>query len=1280
MNRKILSFLLALLLATNFIYAQDQEFVRKAVIPVPDIENGGLGNVLSGLDIDGDGMQEIYAVNNNWNDSGQELIPSIYKYEYDGNDWVLVWKATPNIPAQNTWPILMSGDWDKDGKEEIIWGVVNNTSDSNPNPSRILVYEEAGDGSDNLGIADGDNWLPNASNPLTDKQKVNIRPFKAMLMDVDEDGTDELIFADRGGEFSFGVVSVDNIPDDGNGSEVWDIEVIGNELESFYRSAMIEVPENAGTAGFGNAVSGVDFDNDGNKEIYAVNNNWGDVGDELIPQIYKYENNGNGWEIVWQATLGVPLQNTWPALTTGDLDKDGKMEVIWGPVNYTDATSNPNPPRIVVFEAIGDSTDIMGVDDGLGGYKPNAEWPIVNVDMSNERPIRWHVADIDGDNTDEIVFGARAGDLRFGVVSVSDIPDAGDGSETWTLETSALDATLTVAGGTIYDIAILDNSLYLFHSTGDVTPVRYNSGTWTTDPIVVGGMPGGSWLSAEVVDLDSNGTKEMLVGSWSSGTDTQIYLLQEDGASLTTTPIAELPLAGGRIYGGASGDLDNNGLLDFVYSSRDSDPNGIVCRVEYLGGDITSTESYKTTVIDYDAPIAGGRWGTVNVANLDDDADDEILYTSTVGGAAPLVILDRTSMSGSKWDFAYMNEKFYFTSLSGTSIQSVKHTQFGWMLGSVQTLPIGGTFKSAQVADIDGDMTEEMVIADYYSGGIYLLQDKENSLEVSKIADAAPLGATKLTGGASGDIDGDTNIDFVFGSRDNIPNSSVYRIEYKGDGDITSMDSYELSVLDSSIVAVAGQIDAINVANVDDDGDLEIIYTGTPRGSDVIPIVILDLFRAVQKVSIADARIDSDNNFVPDLLDSSVTIIGVITTPNLQANSGDLGHYLQDETAGIFLFAPGDSTELAIGDQIQVTGKITQYSGLTEIVITSFDADAIKLGKGTVTPKEITVPELNTKGEMYEGSLVKIKGVAKMEGAKDWPQNATNSGTSINMWDGYNEFVLRIDHDTNLDENPEPTYPINVTGIASQYKYAEPFEGGYQLIPAQYSGIAQNVASAPNPYFFYDADTKALDGQTIEILSNEETLVLAWHPAVDLNGEDLLYQLLGTFGETTLNLTADGGGLDTTYTTTGQALIASLGGNASVEAQFVVQTVSLKGGALSGEPIVTSVDTLKFTLVDKVTGIEDVNQIPETFYVQQNYPNPFNPATTIKFGLPEAAQVDLRIYNILGQEVATLISNETMNAGHHYKMFNATKFASGTYIYVLRKGNDVVSKKMLLIK
>jgi Secretion system C-terminal sorting domain len=101
---------------------------------------------------------------------------------------------------------------------------------------------------------------------------------------------------------------------------------------------------------------------------------------------------------------------------------------------------------------------------------------------------------------------------------------------------------------------------------------------------------------------------------------------------------------------------------------------------------------------------------------------------------------------------------------------------------------------------------------------------------------------------------------------------------------------------------------------------------------------------------------------------------------------------------------------------------------------------------------------------------------------------------------------------------------------------------------------------------------------------------------------------------------------------------------------------------------------------DKLTGItSDHNSVPDMFSLRQNYPNPFNPSTTIEFSLKENSNVNLSVYNILGQKVVTLL-NQPMSAGIHNVQFNASGLSSGIYFYRITTGNENKVMKMNLLK
>jgi len=101
--------------------------------------------------------------------------------------------------------------------------------------------------------------------------------------------------------------------------------------------------------------------------------------------------------------------------------------------------------------------------------------------------------------------------------------------------------------------------------------------------------------------------------------------------------------------------------------------------------------------------------------------------------------------------------------------------------------------------------------------------------------------------------------------------------------------------------------------------------------------------------------------------------------------------------------------------------------------------------------------------------------------------------------------------------------------------------------------------------------------------------------------------------------------------------------------------------------------------IGNITDVEDIDGVPSEFSLSQNYPNPFNPSTTIDFSIVERGLVKLKVFNLLGQEVALLV-NEEKTAGHYNVDFNASQLASGIYVYQLQTNSFTATKKMILMK
>jgi hypothetical protein len=97
-------------------------------------------------------------------------------------------------------------------------------------------------------------------------------------------------------------------------------------------------------------------------------------------------------------------------------------------------------------------------------------------------------------------------------------------------------------------------------------------------------------------------------------------------------------------------------------------------------------------------------------------------------------------------------------------------------------------------------------------------------------------------------------------------------------------------------------------------------------------------------------------------------------------------------------------------------------------------------------------------------------------------------------------------------------------------------------------------------------------------------------------------------------------------------------------------------------------------------GIRDLNDIPRETRLNQNYPNPFNPLTKISYSLQQVSTVSLKIYDVMGREIASPMNNEKKQAGYYDVFFNAVNLASGIYFYTLQTEKFVKTKKMVVVK
>jgi flagellar hook assembly protein FlgD len=462
----------------------------------------------------------------------------------------------------------------------------------------------------------------------------------------------------------------------------------------------------------------------------------------------------------------------------------------------------------------------------------------------------------------------------------------------------------------------------------------------------------------------------------------------------------------------------------------------------------------------------------------------------------------------------------------------------------------------------------------------------------------------------------------------------------------------------------------------------EIAVISPPTGPNSYTLDALTTIQVLTSESIAAVRVDANKDFQPDRLGQTVTVVGVVNSVNTTASADRFSYSIQDDNGGIVITKAnetGGGTVYNIGDRVAATGTVSFDRGTTELDIANVGTDVSLLSSDNpVTPITLTIEQFLADPETYESRYIEIKNVAKAATSVAWP--AAGSNADMTITDGYSSLTMKISLDTDIDGQPEPVYPISIKGVAAQFtSSASVYDDGYEIALNYYADITANVAAPPNPHFALLAPA---NGSTVKIDNGAQQVQFQWKSAVDLNGDALIYQWVPV-GFTAI--TTGNGAKDTFLVRTGNQLVTYLGTKDTVDLLWTVLTKDPANAP------VNNVDTFTVRLIrGAIVGVEKSDVLPTKFDLFQNYPNPFNPSTTIRFALPTASHVTLRVFNMLGQEVATLV-DEVRNAGYAQTVWDGRNrqgvaVASGIYICrieaksVSDNRTFVSSSKMLLLK
>ncbi len=439
------------------------------------------------------------------------------------------------------------------------------------------------------------------------------------------------------------------------------------------------------------------------------------------------------------------------------------------------------------------------------------------------------------------------------------------------------------------------------------------------------------------------------------------------------------------------------------------------------------------------------------------------------------------------------------------------------------------------------------------------------------------------------------------------------------------------------------------------------------------------------------ARVKNNGNpqvHVPVLLFDNGVQVGVDSV-DLTLDGQDTARFVWTPTAGgarilkAQSFAPGDTT--FGNDSVRTTVNIIDG----DVAVTGFVGlvDTITIGQPRVIKARIAnngKPQPGVIVRLFENSVeVDVDTVALVLGGLD---------TAMFDWTPSTSGQRSLKAKTYL---PDDMNPANDSAMASMMVYPE------GLITYTYSSGSVNLAIPDNNATGVTSTIDVPD--SIEVYDVNVRIDTVMHP---FDG-NLSFTLLARSGSVNLDLSSGNGGSGDNFIGTifdDEATVAITGGAPPYTGKFrpeqsnpglkqyritegfgswslkVADNVSSNTGTLNRWSII-----LTGLLHNPPIGISDVNGVPRQFALSQNYPNPFNPVTTIAYSVANRTEVSLTVYNILGQEVRTLVDQEMKDAGYYRigwdgKNDAGVQVSSGIYLYRMQAGSFIKTRKMLLVK
>ncbi len=234
---------------------------------------------------------------------------------------------------------------------------------------------------------------------------------------------------------------------------------------------------------------------------------------------------------------------------------------------------------------------------------------------------------------------------------------------------------------------------------------------------------------------------------------------------------------------------------------------------------------------------------------------------------------------------------------------------------------------------------------------------------------------------------------------------------------------------------------------------------------DTVPASTLPLY------DIADIT-TNDANFVPDSNNVACQIRGVVHSTDFDGNNG-LNFFVYDNTGGMNVYSPVDLNyynQVNMGDSLAIFGQVGQFRGLTQM-----EADSMVIvGRTTLVSPQV-VSQLD---ESTEGEYIEVQGFSLITPGQ-WP--GAGSSASVDITNGTDTLVLRIDSDTDIDGSPVPTTSFDVIGAGGQFTFASPANDGYQIQPSSLASFSFAPPTVPTVNFDRSSDVVREDVGSVTV-------------------------------------------------------------------------------------------------------------------------------------------------------------------------------------------------------